>query len=350
MPPTSPNIPPPDPPWCMPAEWGPHTRTYLSWPTAASYGEPGPAVLDAVARLARAIAEHEPVALLARPEHQAAAQRAVGSAVEVLPIPVDDLWVRDHGPTFVTRPGELAGVDFGFNGWGQKQYPFQDDQQAARRLLGHLGLSRRLAPFIAEGGSVEVDGEGTLLVTESSLIEENRNPGLGKPEIEAALCELLGVRTVIWLAGLRGADLTDCHVDALARFAAPGVVLLSRPAPNTPPNEWTPVSEQASKVLRESTDAQGRPLEVVELPEPDWSEIRYRDGDDFVASYANYYVANGAVFLPQFGDRRADDHARGLLADLHPGREVVQLDIDALAEQGGGIHCATQQQPAPDPA
>ncbi|GAA2837490.1 agmatine deiminase family protein [Crossiella cryophila] len=333
------------PPWRMPAEWEPHARTHLSWPAHTSlYRTDLPAVRAAVARLARAIAEHEPVALLARPEQQAAARQAVGGAVEVLPIPVDDLWTRDHGPTFVRRPGEVAGVDFGFNGWGEKQRPHDDDHRVPRRLLGHLGLPRQAAPIVAEGGSLEVDGEGTLLATESSLINDNRNPGRGKEDIEAVLGALLGVRKVIWLAGLRGGDITDCHVDGLARFTAPGVVLLNRPATGAPPDEWTAVCEEALKSLQAATDAQGRAIEVVELPEPERSRIR--GSGDFLATYLNYYVANGAVFAPKFGDRLADDHARGLLAELHPGRTVVQLDIDPIAYYGGGIHCATQQEPA----
>ncbi|MGW0519349.1 agmatine deiminase family protein [Crossiella sp. NPDC003009] len=344
MPPNSENSPSAAE-WRRPAEWVPHARTYLSWPVHTSlYRADLPAVRDTVARLARAVADYEPVALLARPEHRDAAQRAVGGAVEVLPIPVDDLWTRDHGPTFVSRPGVVAGVDFGFNGWGDKQHPHEDDHRVARRLLDHLGLPRLAAGIVAEGGSLEVDGEGTLLATESSLLNDNRNPGRGKEHVEAVLGELLGIDKVIWLTGVRGADITDCHVDALARFAAPGVVLLDRPAGGSAPDEWTAVSDEALKALQHATDARGRPLEVVELPAPDRSRIR--GSGDFLAGYLNYYVANGAVFVPSFGDRRADDHARGLLAELHPGRVVVHLDIDAIAQYGGGIHCATQQEPA----
>ncbi|MBP2477231.1 agmatine deiminase [Crossiella equi] len=332
------------PNWTMPAESDPHARTYLAWPAHTSiHGRYLGEVRDAVARIVCAVAEHEPVTLLARPEQAAEAARAVGGAAEVLPVPVDDLWVRDHGPVFVTRSGEVAGVDFGFNGWGGKQDPHGDDHLAARRLLAQLGLPRHAAGIVAEGGSLEVDGEGTLLATESSLLNDNRNRGLDRAAVEAELGARLGVEKVVWLAGVRGADVTDCHVDALARFAAPGVVFVNEPAPGSSADVWAGVAAQAREALAEAVDARGRRLVVVPLPEPDLGLIRGHG--EFVASYLNYYVANGAVFAPQFGDRRADDRARGLLAEHHPDRVVVQLDIDPIAYSGGGIHCATQQRP-----
>ncbi|MEV4505789.1 agmatine deiminase family protein [Streptomyces klenkii] len=329
----------------MSAESQPHLRTFMGWPPAGPvWGRYTGAVRRDVAAVARVIAEYEPVVLLAGPEDAAAARKACGGGVEVVEVPVDDLWLRDSGPVFVTGPDGPAGIDFGFNGWGGKQ-AHPRDALVARRVLEAFGVPRVAAPLVAEGGSLETDGEGTLLVTESSLVNDGRNPGRTRDEIERALADLLGVSKVIWLEGVRGEDVTDCHVDALARFAAPGTVLLSSPPPGAKPDVWTRVYEQARATLEAATDARGRPLEIVELPEPDPAALGRR-GEDFLGCYANYYVANGAVIVPRFGDRRADERAASLLAGLHPGRAVRTVEIHDLAEGGGGIHCATQQQPA----
>ncbi len=329
----------------MSAESQPHLRTFMGWPPAGSvWGRYTGAVRRDVAAVARVIAEYEPVVLLAGPQDAAAARKACGGGVEVVEVPVDDLWLRDSGPVFVTGPDGPAGIDFGFNGWGGKQ-AHPRDALVARRVLEAFGVPRVVAPVVAEGGSLETDGEGTLLVTESSLVNDNRNPGRTRDEIERVLADLLGVSKVIWLEGVRGEDITDCHVDALARFAAPGTVLLSSPPPGAKPDVWTRVYERARATLEAATDAHGRSLEIVELPEPDPAALGRR-GEDFLGCYANYYVANGAVIVPRFGDRRADERAASLLAGLHPGHAVRTVEIHDLAEGGGGIHCATQQQPA----
>ncbi|MEU2790597.1 agmatine deiminase family protein [Streptomyces sp. NPDC007100] len=329
----------------LPAEWRPHAATYLAWPPAGSlWGGQAPAVQRDIARLARTLAEYEPVALLAGPEEEKRARRACGRSVEVVPIPVDDLWIRDTGPVTVIRPDAAReGVDFHFNGWGGKQrHPH--DAEVARNLLRHEGIARVSAGITAEGGSFETDGEGTLLVAESSLVDPDRNPGRTRDGIERELKRVLGVTRVIWVAGVRGEDITDCHVDTVARFVEPGVVALNRPWHGDGSDVWTRVYEQARGVLEEARDARGRRLELVEIAEPDPYAIGDR-GQEFLASYLNYYVANGVVVLPCFGDRRADDRAAGTLRELHPGREVRQLTIDAVGEGGGGIHCATQQLP-----
>ncbi|GAA1227149.1 agmatine deiminase family protein [Kitasatospora nipponensis] len=333
----------------MPAEWMPHTRTFMAWPALEEvWGDQLPAVRNDIAQVAQTVAQFEPVVLMARPDQSDQAQQQCGSSVEVVPLAVDDLWARDTGPTFVTSGRDLAGVDFNFNGWGNKQ-THANDSQVAAALLQKYGIRRVQAPITAEGGALEVDGEGTLMATESSLVNENRNPGRSRDEIEAALKDLLGVQRVIWLAGVAGQDITDCHVDALARFAEPGVVVLHRPAPDTPPNIWSQASDQALAVLNASTDAKGRKLRVVEITEPDFNQLQ-NQSKDFLATYLNYYVVNSGVIVPRFGDQAADDRAASTLADLHPGRKVVQVPIDAIAAGGGGIHCSTQQQPATDAA
>ncbi|MER7753468.1 agmatine deiminase family protein [Kitasatospora sp. NPDC097643] len=329
----------------MPAESGPHTRTFMAWPALEEvWGDQLPGVRQDIAGLAQAVAGFEPVVLMARPDQADQARQACGSSVEVLDLMVDDLWARDTGPTFVTGPQGLTGIDLNFNGWGNKQ-THTNDSQVARTLLDHYGIPRVQAPITGEGGGIEVDGDGTLMATESSWVNDNRNPGKTREQIEAAFKELFGVEKVLWFKGVAGQDITDCHIDALARFADPGTVVLHRPAADTPPDIWTTASDQALQVLRTATDAKGRSLRIVELHEPDATLIEGH-GKDFLATYLNYYVVNGGVIVPRFGDQVADDRAAAVLADLHPGRKVTQVSINHIAAGGGGIHCATQQQPA----
>ncbi|MEV7653125.1 agmatine deiminase family protein [Streptomyces anulatus] len=326
------------------AEWDSHARTFMSWPALESvWAEDLPYVREDIARIARAVAEYEYVVMLARPDQQKAAQRACGSQVEVIPLAVDDMWARDTVPVFVEEGGEVIGVDFNFNGWGEKQ-EHTNDARVGRTLLAKYGIPRVEAPLVAEGGSFETDGEGTLLITESSIVNENRNPGLSRDDIEADLIETLGVDKVVWLKGVRGQDITDAHVDSLVRFTAPGVVLLDQALPGTPPDSWSRAADQARAVLSKATDARGRRFEVIDLPQPDLDRIT-GEGDDFVSTYANFYVANDSVFMPRFGDRKADDRARGILQEQFPDRDIVPVVIDTVASGGGGIHCATHDQP-----
>ena len=327
----------------MGAEWESHALTVMSWPTALIWGEDLPYVRGDIASLARTIAEFEPVTLLVSPGDEKDAAYECGAGVEVLTVPVDDLWARDTVPVFVEGAGGLEGVDFNFNGWGGKQQ-HANDGGVASAFLREFEISRLVATLVAEGGSFETDGLGTLLITESSIVNENRNPGLARAEIESRLMQLLGMRAVVWFDGVYGADITDAHVDSLARFVAPGVVLLDTPGPGAPADVWSRSTEQARSVLSGATDAAGNPFKVIELPQPDFSRIR-GGGDDFLASYANFYVANGAVFVPEFGDRRADDRAQGILQDHFADREVVPMRIDTIASGGGGIHCATHDVP-----
>ncbi|MFF3554173.1 agmatine deiminase family protein [Streptomyces tsukubensis] len=326
------------------AEWESHTRTFMSWPALTSVWEEDlPYVRKDIARIARAVGEYEAVVMMARPDQVKAAQRACGSQVEVIPLAVDDLWARDTVPVFVEQGGKVTGVDFNFNGWGDKQ-EHTNDALVGRKLLPEYGIPRVQAPLVSEGGSFETDGEGTLLITESSIVNVNRNPGKSRDRIEAELKELLGMEKVVWLAGVRGEDITDAHVDSLVRFTEPGVVLLDRAFPGTPPDSWSRSADQAESVLSKATDARGRRFEIVELPQPDLRKIT-GEGDDFLASYANFYIANDSVFLPRFGDRKADDRARGIMREHFPGRDVVLIPIDTVASGGGGIHCATHDQP-----
>ncbi|MFF3568218.1 agmatine deiminase family protein [Nocardia jiangxiensis] len=333
--------------YVMPAESAPHARTWLAWPAKESvWEELLPAARADVARLAHAIAEHEPVALLARREHVEDARQVVGDGVKVVSAPLDDLWVRDTGATFVKAPGgDVVGIDFNFNGWGQKA-EYHLDARVARKMLEYEGIERVVAPIVAEGGSLEVDGEGTLLATESSLVNPTRNPDSDHDAIERALGDLLGVRKVVWLQGVAGREVTDCHVDAVARFARPGTVVVDLPVDPDRDDVFARAAARAREILREATDAAGRSFEVIELPQPNRADMPGTRGAEFLYTYVHFYVGNDAVYMPAYGDRHGDDRAAGILADAFPGREIVPVEFNAVAEGGGGIHAATQQQPA----
>ncbi|MFD5465903.1 agmatine/peptidylarginine deiminase [Kitasatospora sp. NPDC127059] len=340
----------------MPAETDRHDRTFMAWPALSSiWGSQLSAVRDDIARVAYAISRYEPVVVVARPDQAADARYWLGRGgaygITVLEIPNDDLWIRDFGPTFLTAPGAIAGLDTNFNGWGKSgtpyYQPFAEDAAVAAALLQEYGVDRVRAPFTGEGGALETDGQGTLLATVSSLVNANRNPGMSQGQVEQALRTSLGLSKVIWLPGLAGQDITDDHVDCLARFTAPGKVVLDRPGPGTD-QIWIDVYQQAKQALAGATDARGRSLVVTELPGPERQLIRGK-GKDFLSSYTNFYTANGAVFVPQFGDAVADGTAYAILQAAYPDRDVVQLDIDTIASGGGGIHCATQSQPSVPP-
>ncbi|MFD3997761.1 agmatine deiminase family protein [Streptomyces sp. NPDC058548] len=341
----------------MPAETDQHVRTFMAWPALSSvWSSHLGAVRRDIATVAHEISRYEPVVLLARPDQAADARYTCGSGayygIEVVEIANDDLWIRDFGPTFVVAPGAVAGVDTNFNGWGKTgtsyAQPYANDAAAAATLLGQYGVNRIQAPFVGEGGSLETDGAGTLLATVSSLVNSNRNPGMSQDQVEQGMKSVLGVDKVIWVPGLAGQDITDSHIDCLARFTAPGQVILDKPGPGVD-SKWVAVYQETKRILQDATDAQGRRLAITELPGPDRRYIRGR-GNDFLSSYTNYYTANGAVLVPQFGDSYADDVAYGILRAAYPGRNVVQLNIDNIASGGGGIHCATQSQPVVPPA
>ncbi len=296
--------------------------------------------------IALTIAEFEPVSLLARPAEAAAVRRLL-KGVTVIEGPVDDLWARDTLPNFVTRRRADRTVELGarrarFNGWGGKQ-THAGDAQLAGLVAKSLGIGLTDSGLIGEGGGIEVDGTGTVLASESSWVNPNRNPGKTRAQIEAALLAMLGGRRMVWIDGLAGHDITDGHIDTLARFVNPTTIVVDKPAINDPADLWFKVAARTRHQIQQArTDSGGR-YKIVEIVQP--STIR-GTGDDFLSTYMNYYVCNGGVIAPQFGDSKADVAARKLLQDLFPDRDIVQINIDALAAGGGGIHCATQQQPS----
>ncbi|MEM7414413.1 MAG: agmatine deiminase family protein [Gemmatimonadota bacterium] len=331
--------------WTMPEEGAVHRRTWMTFPSGREvWGRDIGAVQEALSLIARTISRFEPVRMLAAPQDHDAVRALCGDRVEIATGHVDDLWVRDTGPTFAwTASGELGAVDLNFNGWGEKQSHARDARVAAA-IAALAGARHRRSALIAEGGGIEVDGQGTAIVTESCVLNDNRNPGMSKGECERHLREELGIEKVIWLPGIEGHDITDGHTDFYARFASPGVVVAAlEPDPNLFDYE---VTREHLALLREATDARGASLAVHTLEAPHSIRGAYAS-DDFAAGYVNYYVVNGAVIAPEFGDRRRDDACRTLLGALYPGRSVEMLNIDVVAAGGGGIHCTTQQEPQP---
>ncbi len=335
----------------MPDEAEPHARSFMQWPTDARIhgGAAGLSeVQHAIATIARAISRYEPLVMLAAAAHHPAitgalGQTTLGASTTLWDIPADDLWARDSGPTFLRNPaGELAIVDFNFNGWGGKQR-HAADARIAGLVARRLGLPLIDSGVVGEQGGLEQDGAGTILAHASSWANANRNPGMNAAAIAARLEAAIGARHTIWAPGIAGRDITDYHIDALARFTAPGQVLIQLPDRPRRSDPWSIAAWETYEILKSARDANGRKLELVVIDEP--VSIRSRE-DDFVASYVNYYICNGAVIAAQFGDDRADEAARSSLAALFPSRQIVMLDVDPIGAAGGGIHCATQQQPA----
>ncbi|GHJ93832.1 agmatine deiminase [Streptomyces sp. NE5-10] len=327
----------------MPAEWAEHEGCLMAWPTRADLWDGVlSAVQDEYAEVARAIARFEPVTMVAPPGSGDAARAHCGDGVTVLELPLDDSWFRDSAPLFVLdADGNRAGVDFRFNAWGGKHHPYDSDDRISALLLERLGVDRIASDMILEGGAITVDGEGTLITTEQCLLHPNRNPGLTRERIEAELKARLGVEKVIWLpyGGLLDTE-TDGHVDGVCAFAAPGRVVVSLPDDPAHPDHARMRANRA--VLEASTDARGRSLDIVDVPQTAFAEVA---GVRVEVSYLNYYVANGGVVVP-VADAPQDEAALKAIAAAHPDREVVGVPAPVIAYGGGGVHCVTQQIPA----
>ena len=338
--------------YSMPPEWAPHRGTWLSWPhkEASWPGRFGP-VPGIFAGIVRHLVPGEEVHINAGdPALEASAcdtLRAAGvplTRVFFHRHPTDDAWCRDHGPIFLQR--ELGGradelvLDWGFNAWGGKYPPCDQDDAIPTRIAEELGLPVLSPGMVLEGGSIEVNGAGTLLTSEQCLLNPNRNPRLSKAEIEGRLRDFLGVRKILWLGdGIEGDD-TDGHVDDLTRFVDPDTVVTAVEDDPRDANH-APLRDNLAR-LRAMTDQDGRPLRIVELPMP---PALYHEGQRLPASYANFYVANGVVLMPGY-DAARDARARAVLEPLFPGRRVEVIDCTELVWGLGAIHCVTQQWPA----
>jgi agmatine deiminase len=323
--------------FAMPAEWAPHEATLVAWPTRTRTDLWGDLFDDAqreYATVANTIADFEPVVMIVDPSQVDEIRPFLTSDVELLPVPIDDSWVRDSGPIVVTDDhGRRAVVDFSFNGWGGRYLPCDRDDALPAALAAHFGFPRYEAPLVLEGGAITVDGEGTLLTTASCLRNPNRNPGRSDEEIDAVLRDYLGVDTVLWFpSGWSKSRDTDGHVDGIALFSRPGELLLLSPADPRDPDH-TPAGVNR-EVLSTTPDARGRTIEVVALDPGQVVDI----------PYANVYLANGVSVVP--GGSPADEIVREQVARAFPDREIVQVPARALHEGGGGPHCITQQVPA----
>ena len=326
----------------MPAEWHPHSRCWMAWPVRAEvWGERLDEAREAYVEVAKAIARFEPVTMITPSEQLAEVSVEVGSGIACLPLAISDSWTRDTGPSFmIDGKAGLVGVDWRFNAWGGLYPDHEADAALAENLLSYLQLPRYQAPLVTEGGALHSDGEGTLLAVETTLVNENRNPGRSRDEIETLLKAYTGAKTVIWLPEGLADDETDGHVDNVACFAAPGRVVTL--APGDAGDENHERLQRNLAILRDATDAQGRRLEVAELPLP--KARRKADGTRLTLSYVNFYLPNDGVVLPAFDDP-ADDKVLEILEDCFPGRELVQIPALPILQGGGGIHCITQQQP-----
>jgi agmatine deiminase len=333
----------------MPSETGPQDRVWMAFPvTGYSLGDTEADAHEARstwAAVAHAVAEFQPVTIVVDPQERDAAARYLSADVDVVEAPLNDAWMRDMGPTFVHAvDGSVAAVDWVFNGWGAQDWARWDrDEKIGAAVAEFAGVPVVASAMVNEGGGIQVDGEGTVLVTETVQLDPGRNPNLTKADVEAELARTIGATHVIWLPrgltrdsqryGTRG------HVDIVAAVTSPGRLLLHAQQDASHPDHQ--VCKEIRAVLEDSPDAAGRPWEIVEMPAPE----TLRDDEGFVDySYINHVVVNGGVIACGFGERR-DAEAAAILAEQYPGRKVVTVDARPLFGRGGGIHCITQNQP-----
>jgi agmatine deiminase len=326
----------------MPAEWHPHTATWLSWPRREGISFPGryDEVLPTLTEMVRALAAHETVNInVCDAGTEADGRKVLGTTdnVRFHRFSTNEPWCRDYGPIFVKRDNELAVVDWGYNAWGGKYPPFDLDDAIPQHVARLLALPLFSPGIVMEGGSIDVNGEGLLLTTETCLLNPNRNPQLNKKQIEQYLKDYLGVEKILWLGeGIVGDD-TDGHVDDLTRFVSTDTVVTV--VEEDPQDEnYRPLQENLKR-LRKMPEIK----HIVDLPMPGIVE---HDGQRLPASYANFYVANNVVLLPVYRHPKYDARAQGILQKLFPDRRVVAIDSTSLIWGLGSFHCLTQQQPA----
>jgi agmatine deiminase len=329
----------------MPAEWEPHRGCFMAWPrNGEAWERPVADIRRDYAAVARAIRRFEPVFMVVDPAQAAEAHNQLGADIEILALPFDEPWMRDMGPSFVKRAdGAVAAVSWRFNGWGGYAPSFERDAHLGRKLAQHLEAPLIGSALAVEGGALHVDGAGTLLTTETVLLNKNRNPGITKEAAEDEFARTLGISKTIWLPGNPYEKGTDGHIDGIACFVRPGVLLFETSASSRP--EMRETTERNRRALEGQSDAEGRPLEILTIREaPDGRHGAH--GWGYSTSYVNFYIANRGVVMPSFGLPKEDAQARETVAAALPDREVVQVDISTLAAGGGGIHCITQQWPA----
>jgi agmatine deiminase len=328
----------------MPAEWETHAGCLMIWPVDALYWQDNLAAVQRdYAGVANAIRAFEPLTMVVRPDAMEDARRLLGSDITLLPLPYNDAWVRDSGPTFVRQEdGALAAVTWRFNGWGATIPDFSDDAHLGRRLGSHVGVPLVNSALAMEGGAIHVDGEGTLLTTDTVVFNDNRNPGITREGAEAEFARTLGIRKTIWLPGNPHEFGTNGHIDGIACFVRPGVVLFETSASSR--ESYREVTARNFAALKGQTDAQGRKLEIMYVQEAPDADRGKKGGWGYSTSYVNFYIANGGIVMPAFGLPQ-DDAGKAAIAAAFPDHRISQVDISNLAAGGGGIHCITQQIP-----
>ena len=336
----------------LPAEWEPHAATWIAWPhRRATFLGDFAVIPEFFARFIRLLAPWEPVKVIATGAALAEAQdRLRGVAnVECIDIPTNDSWLRDTGPVFLmprqqgTKVHETSrpvAVCWEWNAWGGKYPPWDLDAGVSRAIAGRLGIKAVSPGVVLEGGAIETDGEGTLLVNHRCVVDPKRNPGLSRSEMEQVLRKQLAIDRVIWLGGELQGDDTDGHIDQIARFVSPGCVVAARQPDRLDPNHAS-LAENLEQ-LSAAVDARGRRLEVIPIDIP--SRFTFA-GTQLPASHLNFYVVNGAVMVPVFG-ALTDEAAIRTLAACFPARRIVPVDCQELVRGRGALHCITRDQPA----
>ena len=325
----------------MPAEWEPHERCWMQWPDRddlvwVDIGK----TQEAFARVALAVRQFEPVTMIVSPDSLDIAQSKCGSDIDYLLMDLDDSWARDSAPNFVTNGDRLAASIYHFAAWGGKYPHIRNDAAVGHRVAEHLALPTFTSNVFMEGGGINVDGEGTILTSESCILNENRNPGLSKAEAEQILCDSLGGEKIIWVPGDPADFETDGHIDGLACFVGPGVVMCEVGSPDDP-QRCKDLQENLT-ALEHARDAAGRSLEIIKIGEAVGTDAT---SERFCLSYINFYIANGGIVLPKYGVE-SDDVAAETIQSAFPDHEIAAIDVIDIATGGGGIHCITQQQPA----
>ena len=331
----------------MPAEWEEHECCWMQWPTESfpTNATPSWSHFDlekariAWANVANAINRFEQLKMIVHPDDYKSALKLLDQNVEILKTPIDDAWCRDTGAIFLLNDkNQLAGVDSDFNCWGYKEN-FEQDDKVAKFMINNSNATYFKNNMVLEGGSIHVNGNGTLITTEQCLLHENRNPNLSKNEIENNLKEYFGVTKIIWLK--HGTDEgTNGHIDNVACFSDQNTVL-AMTCSDKDDTYYDLLSENLD-ILKSSVDQDNNPLKIVEV---EMSKKRFIPGDDEPSSYINFYIANSAIILPFFGDDTADQNAMKIIKEQFPNRQIECLDGHDILMGGGNIHCITQQQP-----
>lgn len=334
------------------AEWTPHAAVWTAWPRVPDYWSGAmEGARREMAAFFHAITDPDPttgqprgetVRVLVRGEEATTSAKKWLSApgIELITAPYGDVWLRDTGPIIVRRgDAALQAVGFGYNGWGGK-YIMEGDEKTAAAVAAHEGLSFISADWVLEGGSIDVDGEGSALTTRQCLLNPNRNPDLSEADIAKRLRESLGIRHLIWLEDGLLNDHTDGHIDNIARFVAPGKVVCMAPSGKNDPNAAT--LDRIARALEDARDVFGRRLEVIRIPSP--GRLTDTDGEPIPASYMNFYISNTRVLVPVYGSEQ-DANAVDAIGRLFPTRAAIGLRADNILVGGGSFHCITQQIP-----